>query len=90
LRFVAKLVRHSVPGLIRLACALALLGLAIMSFSIVSGRPLPVVLAMSIGHTIGIASFACFLLAVLIDAIRRDGAVARDSTPEIGTPKSPE
>jgi hypothetical protein len=85
---VARAMRYSVAALVRLACALALLGLAIMSFSIVSGRPLPVVLAMSIGHMVGMASLACFLLAILIDAIRRDARAPGGSTPADATPRS--
>jgi len=70
MKLPAKLIRLSIIGLIRFACGLALVGLAIMSFAIVSGRPLPVVLAMSVGHMVGMASLACFLLAVFIDATR--------------------
>ena len=71
MKLLAKILRHSVGGLVRLACALALLGLAVMSFSIISGRPLPVVLAMSVGHMVGTASLACFLIAISIDALHR-------------------
>jgi hypothetical protein len=63
-----KIVRGSVRELIRVACVLSLIGLAIMAYSIISPRPLPVILAMSVGQVIGGAGFACYLLAVIIDA----------------------
>ncbi len=63
-----KLVRSSVRELIRVACVLSLIGLAIMAYSILSPRPLPVILAMSVGQIIGGTGFVCYLLAVVIDA----------------------
>ena len=78
----AKLLGRSVTGLVKVACILALLGLAILSFSVVSGRPLPVVFALSFGHLAGGASFACFFLAVIIDAIRQNPTVTNESPPK--------
>jgi hypothetical protein len=66
-----RLAHRSVSGLVRLACALALVALAIICFSVLYPRPLPVILAMSVGHAIGGAAFACYLLAVVLDATRR-------------------
>jgi hypothetical protein len=66
-----RLAHRSVPGLVRLACALALAALAVICFSVLYPRPLPVILAMSVGHAIGGAAFACYLLAVVLDATRR-------------------
>ena len=63
-----RLVRGSVRELIRVACVLSLIGLGIMAYSILSPRPLPVILAMSAGQVIGGAGFLCYLLAVVIDA----------------------
>ena len=42
----------------RIACALGLVALAMMCVSILFPRPLPVILAMSLGHVIGGAAFA--------------------------------
>jgi hypothetical protein len=81
-KLLAKILRHSVSGLVRVACALALLGLAVMSFSIISGRPLPVVLAMSVGHMVGTASLACFLMAILIDALHRSPTTSAEPAAE--------
>ncbi|HVW29639.1 MAG TPA: hypothetical protein VHC69_29955 [Polyangiaceae bacterium] len=69
------LVTRSVRGLVRLACALALLGLSVLCFSVIVPRPLPVIFAMSVGHGIGMAAFCCYLLAVVVDAARRERKV---------------
>jgi hypothetical protein len=61
---------RSVEGLLRLACVLALVGLAVMVFSIVVPRPLAVIGAMSVGHGIGAAALLCYLVAIVIDARR--------------------
>ena len=70
----------SVRWLTRLACLLALLGLAVMCFSVLVPRPLPVIFAMSGGHAIGGAAFACYLLAVLLDLARREGNLPPESS----------
>jgi hypothetical protein len=61
---------RSVGQLTRVAAVLALIGLATMVFSVLFPRPLPVIFAMSAGHAIGGAAFACYLLAVLLDLSR--------------------
>jgi hypothetical protein len=66
------LARRSVTDLVRLSCVLALVALAMMVASVLSGRPLPIILAMSLGHLLGISSLACFLLGVLLDGLRRE------------------
>jgi hypothetical protein len=68
---LARLLNKSVTRLTRTACWLALVGLGIMSYSIVVPRPLPVVFAMSVGQGIGILAFLCYLLAVVIDVSRQ-------------------
>ena len=65
-----RLVQRSIGQLTRVAAVLALLALAIMVSSIVYPRPLLVVFAMSVGHVIGGAAFACYLIAVLVDVSR--------------------
>jgi hypothetical protein len=67
----ARVIRGSIANLVKLACALALLALALICCSILFPRPLIVVLAMSVGHVIGGCAFACYLLAVVLDATRR-------------------
>jgi hypothetical protein len=53
------------------ACILALLGLAVMIYPLLVPGALTVVLSMALGHTLGIAAFACYLLAVILDLARR-------------------
>jgi hypothetical protein len=82
---ITRIARASVPQLIRVACVLSLAGLAIIVYSILSPRPLAVISAMSIGHGIGAAAFACYLLAVVLDTAGRERA-----TPEQQRGDSPE
>lgn len=68
--WLARVRAQSVTRLTRFACLLALVALAMMSYSVVSPRPLPVILAMSVGHAIGGAAFLAYLLAVILDAAK--------------------
>jgi hypothetical protein len=52
---------------IRVSCVLALAALALIVWSMVDPRPIPVVLAMSVGQVLGTLSFAAFLLVVARD-----------------------
>ncbi len=80
-----KLLHRSVTQLVRWACVLALVALTLMTYAVVSGRPLPVILAMSVGHLVGLTSFSCFFVAVLIDATCRDRRT--DEVPHVEAPK---
>ncbi|MCA9646885.1 MAG: hypothetical protein H6718_01430 [Polyangiaceae bacterium] len=64
------LVHQSVTHLLRMACVAALIALSLMSYSVISLKPLPVIFAMSVGHGIGIFAFLCYLLAVILDTRR--------------------
>jgi hypothetical protein len=66
-----QVARRSVTGLTRVACVLALLGLAVMVYPLLFPGALTVVLSMALGHTLGIAAFVCYLLAVVLDLARR-------------------
>jgi hypothetical protein len=55
------------PRVLRLACLLALVGLALMSWSIVDPRPVPVIVAMSVGQGAGTLSFLAFLVVAFSD-----------------------
>jgi hypothetical protein len=59
------------PSLLRAASALALAGLALMVWSVFDPRPLPVIVAMSVGQIVGTLSFVMFLAIVLADLRRR-------------------
>jgi len=67
---IARLRRYSVVGLVRLACWVALVGLAVMAASIIDPAPLTVIFAMSVGQVIGIVAFLCYLLSILMDVVR--------------------
>jgi len=66
-----RVLRRTVPELVRFACVLALLALGLVCWSVLDPRPVPVILAMSAGHAIGGSAFACYLLAVILDAVQR-------------------
>jgi len=69
-RLIRPLQKRSVLSVIRLACWVALVGLAVMVASILYPAPLPVIFAMSVGQVIGIAAFLCYLLSILMDVVR--------------------
>jgi hypothetical protein len=52
------------------ACVVALVALALIGWSMVDPRPIPVILAMSVGQVLGTISFAAFLLVVVRDLRR--------------------
>ncbi|MEO8902282.1 MAG: hypothetical protein ABI488_10285 [Polyangiaceae bacterium] len=65
---IRQLLQGSTLKLTRAACIFALLGLALMSYSIFDPRAIPVIVAMSVGHVFGISAFLCYLLAIVLDA----------------------
>jgi hypothetical protein len=67
----ARIATRSVTGLTRVACVLALVGLVVTVYPLLFPGALTVVLAMAFGHTLGIAAFLCYLLAVVLDLARR-------------------
>lgn len=64
--------------MLRVACALTLVGLALMVWSMIDPTPLPVMLAMSVGQVVGTAAFLLYGLAVYRD-LRRIRRERRDS-----------
>jgi hypothetical protein len=68
---LARLARRSVPELVRVACVLALLGLAIMILPLLAPSALTIVLSMGIGHLVGLAAGCLYLMAVILDLARR-------------------
>jgi len=67
---IARLRKRSVVTVVRAACWVALVGLAVMVASILDPAPLTVIFAMSVGQVIGIIAFLCYLFSVLMDIIR--------------------
>lgn len=55
---------------LRVAAVLTLIGLALMTWSMVQPTPLPVMLAMTVGQGIGSAAFALYLYVVVRDVRR--------------------
>jgi hypothetical protein len=82
-KLVERLAKQHTSVVLRIACVLAIAGLSIMMTSVVFPRPLIVIAAMSIGHGLGIGAFACYLLAVVLDASR---APTRFSSAPPGNP----
>jgi hypothetical protein len=70
MKLLDTLRRRSATDLIRVACVLALGGLSVMAFAVISRRALPVMLGMSLGHALGGVALACYVLAVVIDTLR--------------------
>jgi hypothetical protein len=69
--------------MLRAACALALVALGLMVWSLFDPRPVPVIAAMSVGQGLGTLSFVSFLYAVIAD-IRRQRASARSGAADQG------
>ena len=65
---IERLASRGVENLTRLACVVALVGLAVLMVSIVYPTPLLVIFAMSGGHAIGGFALLCYLLAVVMEA----------------------
>lgn len=72
--------RHRI---LKYACILGLIGLALMSWSLFSQGWIPVMMAMTVGQGIGTLSLVLFILVVIIDLQR---ATFRPSIP----PRPPE
>ena len=86
MKIVARVEASSTRRLTHLACGLALMGLALLSYSVLFPAPLPVILAMSAGHVLGVAAFSCYLLAIVLDLARHEGRLPPepDSMPSAG------
>ncbi len=52
---------------LRVAAVLAVIALTLMVWALVHPRPLPVIVAMSVGQALGTLSFATFLYVVVAD-----------------------
>lgn len=56
--------------ILRMACVLALIGIALMVWSLLDPTPMPVLVAMSLGQGFGTLSLAMFLGVVVADLRR--------------------
>lgn len=77
-------VKRTVPQLVRLACVVALAGLAVFTASIFYPKPLVVIFSMSIGHVIGMLAGALYLLAIVLDTVRPASALEPAGVPSDG------
>ena len=59
---------------LRIACVMAIVGLALMMWSLLDPRPPPVLIALSVGQVIGTLSFAIFIWVVIADYRARPAA----------------
>jgi hypothetical protein len=79
MKLIKRLISQSVETLIRLACVLALVALVFFCAGVTIPGPLPVMISMSVGQGIGVAAGGCYLLAMVIDAAKRERVVAAAS-----------
>ena len=59
--------RISTMGMLRIACALAVVGLLLMMWSLFDPHAQPVLLALSLGQLVGTTSFVLYLCVILRD-----------------------
>jgi MFS family permease len=72
MKLIKRLIAQSVETLIRTACILALVALAVFCLGVTVPGPLPVMFAMSVGQGIGFMACGCYVLAIIIDAYKRE------------------
>ncbi len=58
---------HPFERLLIFACVLSLVALALMVWSMLDPRPIPVIGAMSLGQVVGTISFLLFIYVVIVD-----------------------
>lgn len=68
-------VKRTVPQLLRVACIVALVALAVFAASIFYPRPLVVIFSMSVGHVIGMLAGALYVLAIVLDTVRPGASI---------------
>ncbi len=64
---------------LRIACVCALVGLALMVWSVLDPSPMPVILGLSVGQGVGTLSFLLFLVVVAMDLKVKQQIAAGDS-----------
>lgn len=64
---------------LRIACVCALVGLALMVWSVLDPSPMPVILGLSVGQGVGTLSFLLFLVVVAMDLRVKQQIAAGDS-----------
>jgi hypothetical protein len=69
-RLVRRIARIDSQRLLRASAVLTMLALALMAWSMVQPTPLPVMLAMTVGQSIGTIAFAIYGLVIVKDLRR--------------------
>ena len=85
---ISRLRKRSVESLVRLACWIGLVALAIMCASILNPRPITVIFAMSVGQVIGGLAFLCYLVSIVLDVVRGPGTEHRIPANELKSAES--
>ena len=78
--------------ILKAACWLALSALALMVWSLLDPRPIPVIVAMSVGQVLGTLSLAAFLILISADlrrALLRPPGSSRPPGPASNRPSKP-
>jgi hypothetical protein len=81
--------RPSTSTIVRSACACTLASLGLMSWSLLDPRPLPVIVAMSLGQVLGTLSFASYAYVVVRDLRPLRGSPARPAGSDDTEPQPP-
>ncbi len=77
--------------LLRVACVFALIGLALMVWSVLDPRPMPVIVGLSLGQAVGTASFGLYLLVVAVDlGLKRRASMPPPSAEPPESPPPPQ
>jgi hypothetical protein len=71
MRLLAKAFSLAPEKYVTLACALGLVAMALMCWSVLDPTPFPVIVAMSVGQAIGTLSLLCYSAAVFVHGRRR-------------------
>jgi hypothetical protein len=82
-------IRPRPDQLVRAAALLALLALACMVWSLLDPRPVPIMVAMSVGQALGTLSFLLYASVVVVDGYRSTRA-ARAAEPAAPTAVTPD
>jgi hypothetical protein len=87
---VAQHVLSTVERRVRWACVLSLVALGLITWALISRRPLPVIAAMSIGQLLGTLSLLLFLTSIALDLRAGYKVSKKGILPESERPRSPE
>lgn len=76
---IPKAVVSKIEGRVKWACVWSLLALGLISWALVHPKPLPVIVAMSVGQAIGTLSLLLFLGSIALDIRARYRLTKREA-----------